>query len=124
MVANLIYDLSPLRQRQAADEPPDPSAEAAAGRLRPSAAVRELADRARQMPTALWFDDPRQLDELLLCGKLTACYNLLQWTEKRLREGGPDSLQPVRDRLAGLWDELSAAAEQLAGQTPAPAKVV
>jgi predicted acylesterase/phospholipase RssA len=119
VLGNQIYDLAPLRHRQQT---------AAAAIVRTTPAIQALADRARDMPTTLWFEDDRQLDDVLLCGQLTACYNLLLWTDRRLREGdtadGPApprdhapgvaqavALRALRDRLTDIWARLREAAE-------------
>jgi predicted acylesterase/phospholipase RssA len=45
----------------------------------PSESLEQLAIRAAQVPTRLWFDDPSELDGLLRCGTATTCFNLMRF---------------------------------------------
>ncbi len=98
VVANLIYDLATSRRRTGMEE------------LGPSPGVRALAERTRDLPTCLWFNQPAELDEAILCGRLTACHNLL----RHLRELPPErseEVSEIRGKLTSLWQTLEAEAE-------------
>ncbi len=95
VVANLIYDLAAPRRR------------AGAGQLEPSPELRRIAERTRDVPTCLWFDNTQQLDEAILCGRFTACFNLLRHI-KELPPERSESLREVSGRLEDLWRELEA----------------
>jgi len=103
VVANLIYEL-PKRCGEAASGFSD--------RPHPSEAMIKIAVYAGEMPTTLWFENPRQLDTVVLCGRFTTCYNLFEHVEKRLtkaRAGDPSSvtgLVELRSRLMRIWRGL------------------
>ncbi|HEX8692263.1 MAG TPA: patatin-like phospholipase family protein [Longimicrobium sp.] len=108
---NLIYALEEDRPKLFARHP----------WLRPSQALRELAARAEQYPTTLWFNRPEDLDMLVRAGEATTCFTLLRFV---LGERGPeleDPGSPVAELLARLrreWDAFNGAA---AGSDAAPA---
>ena len=116
VVANLIYEL------------PKRGTETPGGReekVQPSAAMIRIAKYAGAMPTTLWFEARLQLDAVVLCGRFTACYNLMEHVRKRLKEDAADPNNPddtstapdrkeLRSRLLEIWQGL----EQEASQFP------
>ncbi|MDB4950396.1 MAG: hypothetical protein JWM27_3045 [Gemmatimonadetes bacterium] len=79
--------------------------------LRPNPALVAKAKQAEQMATALWFDDPAQLDTLEEVGAATICLVLIKLIlEDRAAESAiPGS--PVADllqRLRSEWDRINA----------------
>lgn len=108
VVANLIYEL-PKRCGETATDFSD--------RPRPSESMIQIATFAGEMPTTLWFEDGQQLDAVVLCGRFTACYNLLDHVQKRMKEIPPSpvdgsgvdfdwGLVDLRSRLMQIWLEL------------------
>ncbi|MEO8498352.1 MAG: patatin-like phospholipase family protein, partial [Planctomycetota bacterium] len=75
VVANLIYELP--KRGAAASGDIDTA-------RRPSAKLIQIATYAGAMPTTLWFEGSQQLDAVVLCGRFTACYNLIDHVRKRL----------------------------------------
>lgn len=45
--------------------------------IEPSVAMTDIARRACQLQTKLWFDSPNELRDAVACGQFTMCYNLL-----------------------------------------------
>ncbi|MBC8355339.1 MAG: patatin-like phospholipase family protein [Planctomycetes bacterium] len=107
VIANLIYEL-PKRGNSTTEE--------AAGNVQPSPAMIAIAKCAVAMPTTLWFQESQRLDAIVLCGRFTACYNLIEHTHKRLEsEVGEHKqnemsfagdLEDLRLRLLEMWTEL------------------
>lgn len=92
-ISNAIYDLSRVKQKSAAD----PDMEKVIGFnsisdvedvLLPPAKEKliAVAERARLMPTTLWFDKYHEQDKMretiIATGQFTACYNLLKYLTK------------------------------------------
>lgn len=44
----------------------------------PTEGMREAARRASTMPTTLWFDDEKTMNDLIEIGQMTTCFNLLK----------------------------------------------
>jgi len=44
----------------------------------PTEAMRDAAKRASTMPTTLWFDDEKTMNDLIEIGEMTTCFNLLK----------------------------------------------
>lgn len=108
VVANLIYEL-PKRGIETEGEASD--------RVQPSDDMLQIATYAVQMPTALWFEEREQLDAVVLCGRFTTCYNLIEHVQKRLKleldpvnsVKDPSSvaeLISLRARLLQTWEAL------------------
>ena len=101
VVANLIYELPKhLDGQHEADVT-----------LQPSKALIEITAYAAAMPTTLWFDHSRQLDAVVLSGRATACYNLVQHIEKQLAStdvGGVEAvkLRDLHSRLLTIWRDI------------------
>jgi predicted acylesterase/phospholipase RssA len=91
LIFNLIYELrtgSQLTQLPGV-EPPSPE-------------ILKVIDAAANMPTTLWFTEDNQLDNLIISGQVTTCYNLMVYIT-RSHEGDPSSYPP--DTL-DLWKIL------------------
>ena len=75
--------------------------------LKPSAAAQEVAQRASELPTTLWFNRDQDLDDAVACGRMTMCFNVLTHFEEQ---------HPVRsaeqEEAYGIaradWDQLQA----------------
>jgi hypothetical protein len=77
--------------------------------LRPSAHLRELADGASEVPTALWLDSDEQLALLADVGEATTCFALL----KHILELPPERQQEpdvaaLFARLREGWEAMNA----------------
>ncbi len=101
IMETLIYDLAPGNKW----------AKMPKGRrwLVPSAGVQAVADRARQMPTTLWFSAAGELPDLVACGQATTCWNLLRRIVKTHGEepnAYPSAVRQVFDEARRLWDVL------------------
>ncbi len=104
VVANLIYEL-PKRGAETAGD--------GDAKLQPSAAMIQIAKYAEAMPTVLWFEDSRQLDAVVLCGRCTACYNLIDHVRKRLNEApATPELEELHSRLLVEWQDLESKVTQ------------
>jgi len=69
----------------------------------PSPALAELVDRARRMPTTLWFECPQQLPDLIACGQASLVAGLLAHLERHPTSGEPQ----LEQRLDDLWQRLN-----------------
>jgi predicted acylesterase/phospholipase RssA len=96
IIQNAIYDLSRAKF-SATDISTEP--------LHPSAAMIEIAEKARTMGTTLWFDANHQNENIKNCimatGQFTTCYNLLKHIGKM------DTVQKT-PAIVQLEEELSA----------------
>src|SRR5262249_45852861 len=54
--------------------------------LKPSAQLRQVAERAERMATTLWFPNEDELKNLIICGQATTCFNLLRFLQERHSE--------------------------------------
>ena len=70
VIANIIYDL---------DNESWWGAEIKSAGLQPSDRLRQIAVRAEKYPTNLWFTNPDDLENLILCGEATMCFNVLKY---------------------------------------------
>jgi len=91
VIANLIYELAAPKQNVADELPP------------PTTAMQNVAKRASQMPTSLWFTDDHELLEVVLCGRFTACFNLRTFLDD-LAESS--AVVDLRGRADALWQRL------------------
>jgi predicted acylesterase/phospholipase RssA len=98
-IANLIYDLA--REDAGAGLPAE---------LAPGPALRALAGRANAIPTALWFDAPHELRDLVAAGQATLCFNVLQHLHRTGRLDAPRTEEAARLVAAAraLWAALDA----------------
>ena len=113
VVANLIYEL-PKRGADAQGKGDI--------KVQPSNAMIRIASCAAAMPTTLWFEDSLQLDAVVLCGRFTACYNLIDHLQKRAKaenrsvdRGDASSAQSELElcsRLLAIWKLLEEEVER------------
>ncbi|MCA9123829.1 MAG: patatin-like phospholipase family protein [Planctomycetaceae bacterium] len=110
VVANLIYELPKRGLEPNRDRDTD-------NRLQLSDAMIQVAIRAGEMPTTLWFEDNLQSDAVVLCGRFTACFNLIDYVQKRIEQladrqdqvndaENVNELARLESRLMEVWREL------------------
>ena len=55
--------------------------------------VKKVVEAANKMPTTLWFTEKEKeqniLDDLIACGQLTLCFNLIEYCESLKKENKP-----------------------------------
>jgi predicted acylesterase/phospholipase RssA len=120
VVSNAIYDLSKVKMKAEQDEAiakevhftdDFTSKPSGAAPSPPSAQMVDIAEKARLMPTTLWFDKfqmgDKKLEAILETGKFTTCYNLLKHLI-RLSNQGPLSADDklLKDRLEQDWEDF------------------
>jgi predicted acylesterase/phospholipase RssA len=97
--ANLIYDLVDTGKFG-----PDIVKE-----LAPTKEFRELTALAEKVETSLWINNPDELKNLVACGQVTTCFNLMRYIlEERMNElktSGSREEQVYKDAVV-LWDAL------------------
>jgi len=75
--------------------------------VEPSARLQDIARRANELPTTLWFDREEQLQDAIICGQATACYNLLKHLKHLEMLGLLDSsLEKVKPMTEDLYNQL------------------
>lgn len=74
----------------------------------PTEEMRRVCERARNMPTTLWLDDPTLLDDAIRCGEITTCRNLAIFLADK-EEGLTDSQRQLAVRLQAQWRALGGA---------------
>ncbi len=84
VVANLIYGMATKKGK---------------AELTPTKAQQELAERANQMPTTLWFDNEKEFRDVFACGQNTVVHSLLRWMERENK----GSEGEVTGRLREMW---------------------
>lgn len=100
VVANIIYDL---------DNESRWGAEIRDAALQPSERLRAIAVRAESYKTNLWFTKPDDLENLIICGEATMCFNILKYLLKYRASELQDSDSPETDlfrRANARWSEL------------------
>ena len=70
--------------------------------LQPSPALQAVAARAERMPTTLWFADEAELQNLIVCGQATTCFNLLRFLQDRHSE----TLRDPQSAASQLYQQL------------------
>lgn len=82
---NAVYELSPTEvKKRRTDSQGNISREL----NNPSAELKDVAHKARNMGTTLWFtadelsEKGNMLNSLIACGQFTICFNLLEYIEK------------------------------------------
>jgi predicted acylesterase/phospholipase RssA len=106
LISNLIYDLktgSQLAQLPGVN-PPSPE-------------ILKIINAAANMPTTLWFTEDKQLDNLIISGQVTACYNLMVYITRIHGDKPslyPDDIQILWGRLVTDWDKLCSHPQVLA----------
>lgn len=76
--------------------------------------VAEVALKATQSPTTLWFDaNPRQareqLNNLIACGQFTMCYKILEHINKLSKQDNTvisPQMQEVHQKALDIWEQL------------------
>ncbi len=66
-ISNLIYDLAEKNQKNFKKE------------CQPSQAVIKIASIATEVPTTFWFNNKKDLKNIIACGQFTICFNLLEY---------------------------------------------
>lgn len=121
-ISNAIYDLSLVKQKASADKDLvqvigfDSLNDAEDSTIpAPSAALKKVAERARLVPTTLWFDlnnpDQRLRETIIATGQFTICYNLLKYLirlEKMSTASPAGEVQPFGADLKSLKNALAA----------------
>lgn len=98
-ISNLIYDLDDAGKFR------DDIVE----QLAPTEEFRDLTQRAEEVGTALWIHEPEELRNLVACGQVTICFNLMRYIlDKRNAElttnGSPES--QIYQQASALWSDL------------------
>lgn len=100
LISNLIYELrtgSQLAQLPKEVEPP-------------SKEILKIIDAAANMPTTLWFTEDKQLDNLIISGQVTTCYNLMVYITRKHGDDPssyPDDIQLLWKGLVIDWHKFS-----------------
>lgn len=74
-----------------------------------SDAMREVATVAANQPTAFWYDQPEQLEQLVATGQMSACRNLLVFLRRRRAEEPAAFTAPLAELLVRAqadWDRF------------------
>lgn len=116
IISNAIYDLSKVKQNAKSDPEldkvigPNTLTEKDVGLLQPSSDLINTAERARLMPTTLWFDTNHEQEHskaaVIATGQFTTCYNLLKYIKEL--ESRPDhvlnsDLEELMVKLEADW---------------------
>ncbi len=97
VIQNTIYDLSQVTLEKHKHDP--------------SKALVEVAEKARNMGTTLWFDEKHESEDMrrsiIATGQFTTCYNLLLYLEKK-EAIGPlhPTLQSLKIDLKNDWEQF------------------
>ena len=98
-VSNLIYDLDDTGK----------FSDNIVKELAPTEEFRELTTLAEKVETSLWINNPDELRNLVACGQVTTCFNLMRYIldkrETELKASGSREESVYKNALA-LWDEL------------------
>jgi predicted acylesterase/phospholipase RssA len=98
-ISNLIYDLDDTEKFR------DDIVKA----LAPTEEFRDLAQRAEGVGTALWINNPEELRNLVACGQVTTCFNLMRYIldtrSAELQTSGSREEQIYKD-VSALWNGL------------------
>ncbi|HVE85966.1 MAG TPA: patatin-like phospholipase family protein [Myxococcales bacterium] len=70
--------------------------------LPPTPLQKELAERANQMPTTLWFDNEQQFRDVFAAGQNSVVHALLRW----ITRGDADADGEVTGKLKEMWKLL------------------
>jgi predicted acylesterase/phospholipase RssA len=115
IMANLIYQLTPnyrwVFAAPASDSKMLPGLEPAlVAELQaippPSAQLEGVAKTAADMPTTLWFNDPKELPALVAAGQFTTCLNLMKFVARtRIFDANTRTFQ---GEVGPLWEQLLA----------------
>lgn len=98
-IQHAIYDLSKVKF---------PESKTHTEELTPSAAMIEVAEKARTMGTTLWFDKKQQTDKIkesiIATGQFTLCYNLLKHLGKKTETDLTEKQKVLLQQLRQDWD--------------------
>jgi predicted acylesterase/phospholipase RssA len=116
LLSNFIYDLSLAQaRRRELDAPKKDGAwwTQYEERLRPSQALQDMAEAARNIGTTLWFDTdrPQDLEHVVATGQFTTCFNLIRHLNRiEAASGQPLSpaLETMRQQLLADWARFQA----------------
>jgi predicted acylesterase/phospholipase RssA len=98
LISNLIYELktgSSLTQLP--------------GVQPPSAELLKVIDAAANMPTTLWLTKDNQLNNLIISGQATTCYNLMVYIIRKYEDNPssyPNEVRLFWDKLVADWNNL------------------
>lgn len=73
-------------------------------------AMQNVGRKAADQPTAFWYDEPHQLEELVATGQMCMCRNLIVFLRRRLAEGtAPDraAFEALLARAEADWQRMS-----------------
>jgi len=127
-ISNAIYDLSLVKQKASADKDLvqvmgfDSLNDAEDHKIpEPSSALKKVAEKARLVPTTLWFDlnnpDQQLREAIIATGQFTTCYNLLKYlirlekisTASPIGEAQPfgEDLRLLKNTMAADWKKFN-----------------
>jgi predicted acylesterase/phospholipase RssA len=98
LISNLIYDLKT-----------GSSLAKLPGVQPPSTEILKVIDAAANIPTTLWFTEDNQLDNLIISGQATTCYNLMVYITRNHGDNPssyPDEVRLFWDGLVTDWNSL------------------
>jgi predicted acylesterase/phospholipase RssA len=98
LISNLIYELKT-----------DSSLHKLAEVQSPSIELLNVIDAAASMPTTLWFTENNQLDNLIVSGQATTCYNLMVYISRNHGDNPNSYSTEIRlfwDKLVEDWNSL------------------
>ena len=75
----------------------------------PSTKLLNIIDTAADMPTTLWFSQDSQLDNLIISGQSTICYNLMVYITRNYgndTSSFPDEIKNIWNKLVIDWDKF------------------
>ncbi len=100
VISNQIYDLD-LNRKTLFEENPW---------LKPTEQVATMAREAETVPSAVWFDNRQQLDNVIACGRATTCFSLLSFLLQKEQEALQDPTTPEAQLFAqakSQWEQLN-----------------
>jgi predicted acylesterase/phospholipase RssA len=100
LMPNLIYSLDD--QERFGDE-------IKAQGLVPTPTLRGIAKAAEKVPTNLWFTHEKDLRNLIACGQVSACFNLMKYIlelDEELRKGRDPELSKVLETTKEFWEKF------------------
>jgi len=108
VVSNFIYELKTTRKFAKLKLPAEVQT--------PSEPLLKVINAAVDMPTTLWFDEKKQIDNLIVCGQATICCKLMVYLLDR--HGGdinafPDEVKDLWAKLLADWNNLCSEAKVL-----------
>lgn len=112
-IANFIYELAPINKqsRRRMNWQGYTYSSGAPAQAEPSALLEQVAHKAQQMDTTLWFDAFQVRDDvqeaLLATGQFTTCYNLINYLDKLMANGyDAPELRRLHQRLLDDWQRF------------------